>query len=85
MRCPRQAGTDHGHGLWLQRSRSYGSDHRFPRERMIAILTNNFIPCNGRFPLLISMAALFLGAGGLKYGTAAASLTVVSMVLWASV
>jgi ferrous iron transport protein B len=52
-----------------------------PRERMIAILTNNFIPCNGRFPLLISMAALFLGAGGLKYGTAAASLTVVSMVL----
>ena len=25
-----------------------------PRERLIAILTNNFIPCNGRFPLLIS-------------------------------
>ena len=46
-----------------------------PRERLIAILTNNFIPCNGRFPLLISMAVLFLGAGGMKYGTAIASLT----------
>ena len=26
-----------------------------PRERLIAILTNNFVPCNGRFPLLISI------------------------------
>jgi ferrous iron transport protein B len=24
-----------------------------PRERLIAILTNNFVPCNGRFPTLI--------------------------------
>ena len=24
-----------------------------PRERLIAILTNNFVPCNGRFPALI--------------------------------
>ena len=30
-----------------------------PRERLIAILTNNFIPCNGRFPVLISVAAIF--------------------------
>jgi len=30
-----------------------------PRERLIAILTNNFIPCNGRFPILISVAAIF--------------------------
>ncbi len=29
-----------------------------PRERMIAILTNNFMPCNGRFPILITMSAL---------------------------
>ncbi|MGM9653081.1 MAG: ferrous iron transport protein B [Eubacteriales bacterium] len=34
-----------------------------PRERLIAILTNNFVPCNGRFPLLIAMASMFfLGA-----------------------
>ncbi len=30
-----------------------------PRERLIAILTNNFVPCNGRFPLLIVLANLF--------------------------
>ena len=30
-----------------------------PRERLIAILTNNFIPCNGRFPVLISVTAIF--------------------------
>jgi ferrous iron transport protein B len=30
-----------------------------PRERLIAILTNNFMPCNGRFPLLITLASIF--------------------------
>lgn len=30
-----------------------------PRERLIAILTNNFVPCNGRFPILISIATMF--------------------------
>jgi len=33
-----------------------------PRERLIAILTNNFVPCNGRFPTLIMLATLFIGA-----------------------
>ena len=33
-----------------------------PRERLIAVLTNNFVPCNGRFPLLITMAMVLLGA-----------------------
>ena len=36
-----------------------------PRERLIAMLTNNFIPCNGRLPMLISLISLFfLGATG---------------------
>ncbi len=30
------------------------------RERMIAILTNSFLPCNGRFPTLIAMISMFL-------------------------
>lgn len=30
-----------------------------PREKMIAILTNNFIPCNGRFPTLIAISSVF--------------------------
>ena len=35
-----------------------------PRERLMAILTNVFVPCNGRFPLLITMITMFLIAGG---------------------
>ena len=30
-----------------------------PRERLLAILTNNFVPCNGRFPILISVLTMF--------------------------
>ncbi|MCL1823497.1 MAG: ferrous iron transporter B [Oscillospiraceae bacterium] len=30
-----------------------------PRERLIAILTNVFVPCNGRFPFLLILIALF--------------------------
>ncbi len=33
-----------------------------PRERLIAILTNNFVPCNGRFPTLIMLAVIFVAA-----------------------
>ncbi len=36
-----------------------------PRERLIAILTNNFVPCNGRFPTLIAIITMFFaGAVG---------------------
>ncbi|MGN9163713.1 ferrous iron transport protein B [Tissierellaceae bacterium HCP3S3_D8] len=30
-----------------------------PRERIIAIITNNFVPCNGRFPILIAIISMF--------------------------
>lgn len=30
-----------------------------PRERLIAILTNSFVPCNGRFPTLIALLTMF--------------------------
>lgn len=30
-----------------------------PRERLIAIMTNVFVPCNGRFPTLISIITMF--------------------------
>lgn len=32
---------------------------RSTRERLIAIVTNCFVPCNGRFPLLITIATIF--------------------------
>lgn len=39
-----------------------------PRERLIAILTNVFTPCNGRFPTIIAVIAMFFvtaeGIGG---------------------
>ena len=33
-----------------------------PRERLIAILTNNFVPCNGRFPTLITISTIFFAS-----------------------
>ncbi len=54
-----------------------------PRERLIAILTNNFVPCNGRWPTLIIMASLFMGgAVGMASGTLGATLVVVTLVLF---
>lgn len=36
-----------------------------PRERLIAMLTNNFVPCNGRFPTLIAILTMFfVGTSG---------------------
>ena len=39
-----------------------------PRERLVAILTNSFVPCNGRFPLFVTLISLFLvvGSGSVK-------------------
>ena len=40
-----------------------------PRERLLAILTNNFVPCNGRFPTLIALLTMFFvgtAGGGLS-------------------
>lgn len=30
-----------------------------PRERLIAVITNSFVPCNGRFPTLIAILTMF--------------------------
>lgn len=35
-----------------------------PRERLIAILTNVFVPCNGRFPTIIMLLSMFFVANG---------------------
>lgn len=39
-----------------------------PRERLVAILTNAFVPCNGRFPTLIALISLFFLSGSLGFG-----------------
>ena len=53
-----------------------------PREKLISILTNAFVPCNGRFPFLITVATIFIG--GLTTGGSSsllATLTVLFVVL----
>ncbi len=32
-----------------------------PRERLLGILTNSLVPCNGRFPMLITLSAMLAG------------------------
>ncbi len=51
-----------------------------PRERLIAILTNNFVPCNGRFPTLIAILTMFFvgtAAGLFQSALSAVLLTLV--------
>ncbi len=53
-----------------------------PRERLIAILTNNFVPCNGRFPTLIMLATVFVAASfPPAFASFAAAGSVVGIVL----
>ena len=57
------------------------------REKLIAILTNAFIPCNGRFPFLITIASIFIagavGGASTKAGMSSfiATITVLFVVL----
>jgi ferrous iron transport protein B len=58
-----------------------------PRERLIAIITNNFALCNGRWPTQILIASIFVGAlapaylGGLISALAVVSVAVLGVFL----
>ncbi|OPZ71411.1 MAG: Ferrous iron transport protein B [Firmicutes bacterium ADurb.Bin456] len=53
-----------------------------PRERLIAILTNTFSICNGRFPTLIALATIFMGAlVSQTYSSILATLAVVGIIM----
>ncbi len=53
-----------------------------PRERLLAILTNNFVPCNGRFPMLIVMGTIMAGSiVGAQMGGFMAALIVLSALV----
>ncbi len=58
-----------------------------PRERLIAILTNNFALCNGRWPTQILIATLFIGPlvpaylGGMVSALAVVGVAVLGVVL----
>ncbi len=48
-----------------------------PRERLLAILTNSFMPCNGRFPMLLTIISMFFvhGTGNMPTILSAVMLT----------
>lgn len=52
-----------------------------PREKLIAILTNNFVPCNGRFPFLISVATIFIAGTMNGFGASIVSTIAVMLVI----
>ena len=52
-----------------------------PRERLIAIITNNFVPCNGRFPTLIAIISMFLVGTAAGFGETALSAVLLTCVI----
>ncbi len=51
------------------------------RERLIGIITNSFVPCNGRFPAIIAVITMFfVGAGGFL-STLKSALILTSVIL----
>ncbi len=50
-----------------------------PRERLIAILTNSFVPCNGKFPTIISIITIFFALSA--SGAVDAAISVVSLLV----
>ena len=54
-----------------------------PRERLIAMLTNSFVPCNGRFPTLIALLTIFFV--GLEGGSSLACAALLTLLVVLSV
>ena len=52
-----------------------------PRERLVAVLTNNFVPCNGRFPLLMVMGGVVAAAAPALAGGWVPSLVVMGAMV----
>lgn len=53
-----------------------------PRERLIAIITNSLVPCNGRFPTLIALISMFfIGSTGGFLSSVSAALLLTFVIL----
>lgn len=52
-----------------------------PRERLIAVLTNVFVPCNGRFPTLIAVITMFMTAGAANAGQSLLAVLILTGVI----
>ena len=49
-----------------------------PRERLLATITNCFVPCNGKFPMLIALITIFFAG---SYGAYASVLSAIVLTL----
>ncbi|WP_425449131.1 ferrous iron transport protein B [Dethiothermospora halolimnae] len=52
-----------------------------PRERLIATITNNFVPCNGRFPTLIALATIFIAGAAGAFSSIVATLSILATII----
>ncbi len=52
-----------------------------PRERLVAILTNSFVPCNGRLPTLFTMISLFFLLSGAADSSLASAAMLTAVII----
>ncbi len=52
-----------------------------PRERLIAMLTNSFVPCNGRYPAMIAVITMFFLGGTAGLGASLLSAGALALVI----
>ena len=52
-----------------------------PRERLIAILTNSFVPCNGRFPTIIAIISMFFIGVNIDNGESVLKVLILTLVV----
>lgn len=55
-----------------------------PRERLLAVITNSLVPCNGRFPTIIAIISMFFVSNKTVYSTAFSAL-LLSVVIVAAI
>lgn len=53
-----------------------------PRERLIAIITNTFAPCNGRYPAIITLITLFFIGTTVGFGSSVMSAVILTAVVF---
>lgn len=53
-----------------------------PRERLIAMITNSFVPCNGRFPMLLTIITLFFVSTAMPWSTLLSSMILTAVILF---
>lgn len=52
-----------------------------PRERMLAVITNSLVPCNGRFPAIITLITLFFVGSAGVFGKLISALYLTGVIL----